>query len=504
MLQRIHHHPASPLALWNAQSSQQIEQAALTTATHPSLMQQAGRAAAQLACAAAPHARQAWVMCGPGNNGGDGLVAAQLLAQRGLTVWAHWLGTPEQCSTDTRKAWQQATHSPIHWLDAHTTTTLGADDIVIDALLGLGQHPRTTATTPVVQQLLHRSYSSPAHSLAIDIPTGLDTDHGTWLPGYAPPATWAPASRHTLSLLTLKPGLFTADGRDACGHIWWHPLGCEHTLQQHPATAWLSGAPAATQRPHNSHKGRFGDVLVIGGAPGMTGAAILAANAALHHGAGRTLLHLLDPTHTGISTLPDVMHPSASSAREQLPHATVVCGCGGGSAIALWLADALALAPRLVLDADALNAIARDAALQTALQARRARGQSTILTPHPLEAARLLQQTTAAVQAQRLLAAQTLADRLQCTILLKGSGSIIASPEQTPHINPTGNARLAIGGTGDVLAGLIAARWSSDQPSHTAACHAAWEHGALADQWPAHQALTASDLAPAQLRPEHL
>lgn len=122
-------------------------------------------------------------------------------------------------------------------------------------------------------------------------------------------------------------------------------------------------------------------------------------------------------------------------------------------------------------------------------------GQATILTPHPLEAARLLQQSTADIQAHRLQAAQTLAERLQCTVVLKGSGSIIASPAQTPHINPTGNARLAIGGTGDVLAGMVAARWQQQPSTHLAACEAVWEHGALAENWPSTQPLTASALA---------
>lgn len=502
MLQRIHLHQAQPLPLWNAQSSKHIEQAALATAHQPSLMQRAGLSVAQLACTIAPHAQQAWVLCGPGNNGGDGLIAAYTLAQHGLAVWVHWLGHPERSSHDTLHAWQQARQAPIHWLDTNQNPALGADDVVIDALLGLGQHPQPSTTNTPLQQLLQHSYRSPAHALAVDIPTGLDTNHGTWQPGFAPPDNWAPHSRHTLSLLTLKPGLFTGDGHDACGHVWWDALECSSTLQQHPPSAWLNAAPITSQRRHNSHKGSFGDVLVIGGAQGMAGAAILAACTALHHGAGRTLLHLLDTNHPGIAAIPpDVMQPSAYNTRAQLPHATVVCGCGGGSAVEDWLADVLTLAPRLVLDADALNAVARNPALRATLQARHARGQGTILTPHPLEAARLLQRTTAEVQAQRLLAAQTLADQLQATIILKGSGSIIASPGCTPHINPTGNARLAIGGTGDVLAGLVAARWQASTSSHTTACHAAWEHGTLADQWPASQALTASALAQAQLRP---
>lgn len=499
MLQRIHWHASSLRPLWDAQASRAIEQTALENPHHPSLMQRAGRSIAQLAQAIAPHARQAWVLCGPGNNGGDGLVAASHLAQRGLNVSVHWLGAPAQCSADIISAWESARQSPITWLPPTTTPQLEAEDIVIDALLGLGQRAKPQPRPTPLQQLLHASYTSPAHAMAVDIPTGLDTDHGIWLPGYAPPPTWTPSSRHTLSLLTLKTGLFTASGRDACGTIWWDDLECAVQLQQATPTAWLSACAPPHQRMHNSHKGNFDDVLVIGGASGMAGAAIMAASAALHHGAGRSLLHLLGDAPLGAHSIaPDVMLPDASSTRAQLPHSTVVCGCGGGQAIAAWLPDALSQAPRLVLDADALNAVASDVHLQTALRARQERGQTTVLTPHPLEAARLLQCTTAEVQAQRLHTAQTLAETLQCTVLLKGSGSIIASPGETPHINPTGNARLAIGGTGDVLAGLVAARWSAHTPPHHAASQGTWEHGALADQWPSHRALTASGLAQAQ------
>jgi len=165
------------------------------------------------------------------------------------------------------------------------------------------------------------------------------------------------------------------------------------------------------------------------------------------------------------------------------------------------LAQVLQQATRLVLDADALNAIAADAALQGLLRARSDQPDcATVLTPHPLEAARLLGCDTAQVQADRLAAARTLANSFGCTALLKGSGSIIASPDQAPRINPTGNALLATGGTGDVLAGLVGAHLAAApradaMAAFEAACHACWQHGATADHWPAGQALTAGRLA---------
>ncbi|MGE8375036.1 MAG: ADP-dependent NAD(P)H-hydrate dehydratase, partial [Diaphorobacter nitroreducens] len=182
-----------------------------------------------------------------------------------------------------------------------------------------------------------------------------------------------------------------------------------------------------------------------------------------------------------------------------LDHATVVCGCGGGAAVAAVLPDVLQQSARLVLDADALNAVAADPHLQHLLRERGRQGRPTVLTPHPLEAARLLAGTTAAVQADRLAAARTLADQYGCTVLLKGSGSVIAAPGHTPLINPTGNARLATGGTGDVLAGLLGARLAAEPAqagaAFAAAGNACWEHGAAADRWPAGRSLTAGALA---------
>jgi ADP-dependent NAD(P)H-hydrate dehydratase / NAD(P)H-hydrate epimerase len=177
---------------------------------------------------------------------------------------------------------------------------------------------------------------------------------------------------------------------------------------------------------------------------------------------------------------------------------TVVCGCGGGDAVRHVLPQVLSLAPRLVLDADALNAIAVDTSLQTLLIARSKRGKlvglSTILTPHPLEAARLLGMSAAQVQADRLAAAQTLADRFGCVVVLKGAGSIIAAPALTPQINASGNAKLATAGTGDVLAGVVGAFLAATANPFQAACSATFLHGLAADQSPQGQALTASEL----------
>jgi hydroxyethylthiazole kinase-like uncharacterized protein yjeF len=173
----------------------------------------------------------------------------------------------------------------------------------------------------------------------------------------------------------------------------------------------------------------------------------------------------------------------------------VVCGCGGGDAVAAVLPRILSRAPALVLDADGLNAVAGDTSLQTLLRARAARGWRTVLSPHPLEAARLLGSSTAAVQADRLDAASRLAAQFQCVVVLKGSGTVTAAPDAIPVINPSGNARLATAGTGDVLAGMLGAALAAGLPAFDAACKAVFRHGRLADDWPAGQTLTASRLA---------
>jgi hydroxyethylthiazole kinase-like uncharacterized protein yjeF len=245
-------------------------------------------------------------------------------------------------------------------------------------------------------------------------------------------------------------------------------------------------------------------VAVIGGegmathGMGMSGAAILAATAALHAGAGRVILSLLSGL-TSDCAPPDVMQRGFN--RLDLEQLHVVCGCGGGTSVQAVLLEVLQRSGSLVLDADGLNAVAQDSSMQNALRQRAAHSatQATVITPHPLEAARLLDCNTAQVQNDRLKAAQELAESFQCIVVLKGSGTVIAAPGQTPRINITGNGRLAIGGTGDVLAGVVGTRMAQGQntleDAFEAACQAVAQHGQVADDWPPGQALTASRLA---------
>jgi hydroxyethylthiazole kinase-like uncharacterized protein yjeF len=300
--------------------------------------------------------------------------------------------------------------------------------------------------------------------------------------------------------------LWLLKGRDVCGQLWLDDL--THSpqelapVQAEPSTAQINPAPAPTHRLHHSHKGTYGDLAVVGGeglnqsGMGMTGAALLAAQAALHGGAGRVMVHLLgEELHTTDLSLLQPAWMQRSFKALELEQLTVVCGCGGGMAVSRVLAEVLQRSHQLVLDADALNALARDPVLARLLQLRSAGHRPTVLTPHPLEAARLLGCGKEQVQAHRLESAAQLAAHWGCTVVLKGSGTVIAAPGQTSRINPTGNGQLATAGSGDVLAGLIGAKLAQGQSEFEAARQAVYTHGEIADLWPAEERLTAWALA---------
>lgn len=487
-------------ALHDVAGTRAIERALAARLPPHALMERAGRSVAHLAMALHPHARRLWIVCGPGNNGGDGLIAALRLrewAQRGgrelvVTHDADLQRLPEDA------AWARALADAAGLPIAERAPPNA--DLVIDALLGLGARP--LADGPLLHRLAEiESLGAPV--LAIDLPSGLDADSGR----LARPVVPGP-SRHTLSLLTLKPGLFTAHGRDAAGEVWFDDLGADGDLA--PAIAWGGGVETAladrAADAHAGHKGSYGDVAVLGGQlPGpqgiaMGGAALLAASGALHAGAGRVFVALVG--HGDLPAfdplLPELMFRTPERLVEAMHESslTVVAGCGGGDAVAAWLPACLGRAHRLVLDADALNAVARDPALQALLRARAAQGRVTVLTPHPLEAARLLGATTDEVMADRLGLTRELARRYEALVVLKGSGTVVAGPDRPPWINLTGNARLATAGTGDVLAGMVGAALARRRAeAGDAVCSAVAHHGALADAWAPGRTLTASALA---------
>ena len=502
---------ASSRPLYSVAATRQIEQLAAASLPPHTLMQRAGLSVARLTLALAPHAQRIWIACGPGNNGGDGFEAALHLHQWGKPVVVTWTGVAAGKTAlppDAQASRERALAAGVPMADQPPADF----DFCIDALLGIGASlaPKR-AGSDLMQQWLDTMRASPAPLLAVDIPSGLDADTGTTnatkIIACDDRIIWA-GGTFTLSLLTLKPGLFTASGRDRAGQVWFDDLGVQPSSTVEPC-AWLlgedrTGKPLRAKLAHASHKGSFGDVAVIGGestpASHMTGAALIAARAALHAGAGRVFVALLgEPEHLSLSVdpvQPELMFrsPQALDLKQQV----VVCGCGGGEAVKTVLAKMLSSAVRLVLDADALNAISIDAQLQTLLKTRHHRGHSTVLTPHPLEAARLLGSTAAQVQASRLSAARQLADEFQSVIVLKGSGTVISAPGQPTVINATGNALLATAGTGDALAGMLGAYMAVGVSAYEAACSAVFAHGAIADAWAASkpgQALSASALA---------
>jgi ADP-dependent NAD(P)H-hydrate dehydratase / NAD(P)H-hydrate epimerase len=507
-LQALHGTQASRdverVALAAQSSDQSIHQAndpAPNQGKQPSLMERAGLAVARLALAIAPHAQRVLVFAGPGNNGGDGLVAARHLHQQGKAVSVLLLADTNKLPADADLALRDALAAGVQ---VRSTVRAVAHDLAIDALLGLGV---TRAPTGAIAQAIGLMNASGAPVLAVDLPSGLCADTGI---GFGDAVVRATA---TLCLLTLKPGCFTGHGRDLAGRVWLDTLGCGHERgpeqEASPPTAWLTGRPPRSARPHASHKGSFGDVAVVGGAPGMAGAAWLAARAALAVGAGRVYCSLLDDSAPNSPPPFNPLQPELMGRRAwwlsssaTLESTTVVCGCGGGDVVRTALPALLTHAGRLVLDADALNAIATDAALQNLLRQRADKGLATVLTPHPLEAARLLQCNTSQVQNNRLRTAQSLADQFKLTVVLKGSGTVVATWGELPRINSSGNAALASAGTGDVLAGCVGGWWAQNPQSQAAAVTAmasaaVWWHGWAADQWLAagHQGpLRASDL----------
>lgn len=490
--------------LHDVEETRLVEARALARWPHGELMARAGQRVARWVAALAPHARRVHVLAGPGGNGGDGLHAAAQLARHGRMVTVSLCAEAAGLRSDAAQGLEQAREAGAR---IETKVELAGTELVIDALLGIGARgaPRGAVAAALRELARHGG-----RTLAIDVPSGLDPRLGT-------PTTDHPVrAQATLSLLTLRPGLLFDAARPWCGEVWLDRIGVEdqapgmHALRltgsdDHPGR-WLP-------RPGLSHKGRFGDVLVVGGGPGMAGALSMAAMAAQGFGAGRTFVVPLDD-QAGLS---HPLHPEWIWRRpddpwlaEALGRSTVVCGCGGGEAVAEHLPDILARAKRLVLDADALNALARDGALAQAARDRTRAGRSTVITPHPLEAARLLGMSVEQVQHDRLAVARELARTFGATVTLKGACTVVASNAPGGDIdgeaglaalNASGGPALATAGTGDVLAGAIAGLWSqaaglydplvkapgTQEPlPHRVACAAVWVHGRAAAGLPAH------------------
>jgi hydroxyethylthiazole kinase-like uncharacterized protein yjeF len=458
------------------------------------LMERAGLAAAEIARSMlAPHSARVLVLAGPGNNGGDAFVVARHLKSWFFEVTVAFCGNAAALGPDAAAAYRA-------WHDAGGRTVRewpeGRFGLIIDGLFGIGL---VRAIEGLPAQWVTRANASSLPVLALDIPSGLGADTGV----ARSPTIHATASA---TFIALKPGLLTGDGPDHCGTVSAHGLELEAEVvadARGSMLAWdtqRSALPEVLRRTrHNVHKGSFGTLAIVGGDDGMAGAPLLAGRAALHLGAGKVWVGLCASTPPAVDwSQPELMLRAARTVLDAGADAMVIGpGLGTGDAARAHVAHALRLEIPLVIDADALNLIARDSALASGVTARAA---PTVLTPHPAEAARLSATTVGAIQNDRLDAALSLSAAMKAVVVLKGAGSVVAYPDGRFAINSSGNAALASAGTGDVLAGMIGSLLAQGVSLDAAVAIGVCLHGAAADTLVAEGVgpvgVTASELAP--------
>ncbi len=464
-----------PRELYDAAGSRALDRAAIEGGIDGfTLMNRAGAAAFAMLRRRWPEARRVWILCGTGNNGGDGFVVARLAREAGLAVDVVLLGDPARVRGDAAlalTAWR-ATGAEVRRWQIGTARPVG--DVVVDALFGTGlDRPLGGEALAAVTAVDEAGLPV----LALDIPSGLHADTGAVLGGVA-------RASATITFIALKPGLLTGAGPACCGALGFDALAV-------PAEIYASVPPVARRidyedcraslgpRSRIAHKGNFGHVLVVGGEHGYAGAARLAGEAALRCGAGLVSVATRE-RHIGalLAGRPELMvHgvEEAGALGALLARASVVVlgpGLGQGQwGRALFDAVLRGFDGPMVIDADALNLLAGS-------DRRRA---NWVLTPHPGEAARLLGSDTARVQADRLAAAAALVARHAGCAVLKGAGSIVAAGEALPAICSDGNPGMASGGMGDVLAGVLAALLAQGQSPAVAARNAVCLHARAGD-----------------------
>ncbi|MEP6942289.1 MAG: NAD(P)H-hydrate dehydratase [Betaproteobacteria bacterium] len=440
------------------------------------LMERAGLAAAEIARERiAARSASVQVLAGPGNNGGDALVVARLLKSWYFDVEVAFASDAERFAGDAAAAWRA--WNACGGITRTQWSNADEPGLIVDGLFGIGLARDIGA--PHAQWIARANHGA-APVLALDIPSGLNADTGC-------------AGEHTMradataTFIALKPGLLTADGPDHCGTISVHTLGLDiagaeptrgrrlrwQALRESlPETLW--------RRRHNVHKGTFGTLSILGGSDGMVGAPFLAGRAALRLGAGKVRLGLAGGVPLAVDwQMPELMIEAAQRVLAASCDALVVGpGLGDDASARAALAQALAAPTPLVIDAGALNLIAADASLGSMLATRAA---ATAITPHPAEAARLLQCDTDSIQSDRVDAALRLAARFNAATVLKGAGSVLAFTDGTWAINASGSAALASAGTGDVLAGMIGAFLAQGIAVDEALALAVSLHGAAAD-----------------------
>jgi hydroxyethylthiazole kinase-like uncharacterized protein yjeF len=487
-----------PVVLAPIARTAELRSIELAAAGQP-LMERAGLAAAEAARKlAGERGGSILVLAGPGNNGGDAFVVARWLRAWFYDVSVVFPGDAQRLPPDAVAAHRAFAAAGGATMASPPAGWRGA--LIVDGLFGIGLRRPAAADYAA---LIDWANGSGVPILALDVPSGLDADTGT---AHLP----AIHARATATFIALKPGLVTGDGIDRCGPISVHGIGVDPALLvdapgrllEWPALA--ACLPDVLRRPsRNVHKGTFGTLGILGGAEGMVGAPLLAGRAALHAGAGRVRVGIVaQPAPPLDWGQPELMLRTADGVLAAGADA-YVCGpgLGQGDAAASLVRRAIASPAPLLLDADALNAMAAEPALVTAAAAR---GAPTLATPHPAEAARLLGTSVTDVQRDRVAAALALARLLGAGIVLKGAGSVLAWPDGRWDINATGSAALATAGTGDVLAGFAGAFLAQGIDAKTALRLAACVHGAAADALVAGGTgplgLTAAELAPAARR----
>ncbi len=480
-----------PYALYRAAQVRELDRIAIEDYRIPGevLMERAGTAAYRLLRRRWPEARELAVVCGIGNNGGDGYVVARLAREEGLGVRLLQVGDPARLQGDALTMAERYRAGGGRVADSPEIPRETA--LIVDALFGTGlERPVTGAWAEAVGRInAHR-----APVLGIDIPSGLHADSGAIL-GVAVRAA------ATLSFIGLKPGLFTGAGPECCGQVRFDGLGVPAALyaRQLPAARRIDWARQRTllgPRRRGAHKGDFGHILVIGGAPGFSGAARLAGEAAARTGAGLVSV-ATHPAHAAFLglTRPELMCHGIAGPADLPPllgRARVLAvGPGLGQSDwgrGLWAA-AIASGLPLVLDADGLNLLAQAPQRQ----------EHWVLTPHPGEAARLLGVTGTEVQRDRFAAAAELQARYGGVVVLKGAGTLVqAGTHRTPALCSEGNPGMASGGMGDVLTGIIAGLLAQGLDAEDAAASGVCLHAAAADEAArgGERGLLASDLFP--------
>lgn len=465
-----------PKNLYSAAQTRDIDAAIIASGVSGfELMQRAAQALWHELVSRWPQARELTVLCGKGNNGGDGYLVALLAAQAGWQVKVLTLCEPKELVGDAQRACQAAELAQIDidaWRPGQTLS-----GVVLDAMLGTGlkgevREPFASAISSV--------NASGLPVVSVDVPSGLNADSGAILSAVI-------QASMTVTFITLKPGLLTGQGPDCIGDL--HYAGLAELPAPMPAPtmerllphAWIDILPA---RPRSAHKGLFGHVLVIGGDQGMGGAIMLAAEAALRSGAGRvTVVTRSEHVAPLLSRCPEVMVVAVSGAEDALALLgkadILVVGPGLGRSAWSQALFRMALAADLprVLDADALNLLAQ-------MVGDNRLTDRDLITPHPAEAARLLGCTTAQVQADRLGSLARLVERFGCAVVLKGVGSLVAAADdqgQPPGICTFGNPGMATAGMGDVLSGLAGALLAQGLSAGQAARYGVMVHALAGD-----------------------